>query len=246
MNFKIIAFNILIFLFSGKNCLCQELSIGGTAIYTHTNQRVKMKNSKEDFENTDYSYTFSYEHFIKNSRISVFASTTKFDGFTMIKFEEGTVIDVDGFSVVGDGFSGVKIRKYDLGVTYNLIKNYRRFYLKPFGGVGLQLSKIKDVDIFTYLFTANGPDYFQISPITVDKFKTSQFVPFLGFKTGFVFWKRLDIGFIFQGVYGFKSYQDMFFTYSYRGEPQETAVFEATGTGLFCTFNIGFRIFKQE
>jgi len=224
----------------------QEVSIGGTAIYTHTNQRVKMKNSKEDFENTDYSYTFSYEHFIKNSRISVFASTTKFDGFTMIKFEEGTVIDVDGFSVVGDGFSGVKIRKYDLGVTYNLIKNYRRFYLKPFGGVGLQLSKIEDVEIFTNLFTANGPDYFQIGPITVDKFKTSQFVPFIGFKTGFVFWKRLDIGFTFQGVYGFKSYQDMFFTYSYRGEPQETAVFEATGTGLFCTFNLGFRIFKQE
>jgi hypothetical protein len=44
----------------------QTLNIGFGPIYTLTNQSVRMINSKEDFQNTDYHFVFSYEQYLKN------------------------------------------------------------------------------------------------------------------------------------------------------------------------------------
>jgi hypothetical protein len=223
----------------------QTISFGYGPIYTHTNQKVKMVNSKEDFQNTDDQFDISYEHFIKNSRFSILASYSTFDGYTWIKFREGSVIAPDGFPVIGDGFSGTTLHRFDFGISYNLIPEKYKFYLKPLILFGIQKSIPKDVEIYSELFKVDGPEYFELEPISAEQFNTTQIVPSIGFKTGVVLWKRIELGLTVQGVLGFKSYQNMYFKYSYKGVPQETAIFEANGTGVYTALSIGYRFVKQ-
>ena len=102
----------------------------------------------------------------------------------------------------------------------------------------------EQVEIYSESLPINGPNYFELEPISADPRNTMQIVPSLGLHTGFVFWKRLDIGLSFQGVYGYKPYQKMYFKYQYKGISQPSAEYEATGTGLFVTFGIGYRFAK--
>ncbi len=223
----------------------QSISIGYGPVFTHTNQKVKMVNSEEDFQNTDYQFSIKYEHFIKNSKLSVLGSYSSFDGHTWIKFREGSVIAPDGFPVIGDGFSGTTLHRFDFGISYNLIPEKFKFYLKPLILFGIQKSIPKDVEIYSELFKVDGPEYFELEPISAEQFNTTQIVPSIGFKTGVVLWKRIELGLTVQGVLGFKSYQNMYFKYSYKGVPQETAIFEANGTGVYTALSIGYRFVKQ-
>jgi hypothetical protein len=222
----------------------QSISIGYGPIFTHTNQKVKMVNSEEDFQNTDYQFSINYEHFIKNSKFSVVGSYSSFAGHTWIKFREGSVIAPDGFPTLGVGYSGVIIHRFDLGLSYNLLHNHSTIYFKPFLNIGIQISK-SDGSEYGAFERQNGPEYIELEPISAQTFNNSQIVPSLGLKTGVILWKRIELGLTVQGVLGFKSYQNMYFKYSYKGVPQETAVFEANGTGIYTTLSIGYRFVKQ-
>ena len=222
----------------------QTFSVGITSVWTHTNQVVKMVHSEEDFQNTDYCLSLCYEQVLKNKRYVLFGNFSRFSGNTWIKFSEGSVIAPDGFPVVGDGFSGVNVTRLDFGIQYNLLKVKDRFYLRPFLGLGIQISRKTGDEIWAEYLKTAGPDYAELEPVTAEPLNTVQVVPTLGFKTGIALWRRLDLSFTVQGVYGFKSYQNMFYKYASRGVPQETAVFEATGTGMFYTLGIGYRFRK--
>lgn len=223
----------------------QAITIGYGPIFTHTNQKVKMINSEEDFQNTDYQVTINYEHYFKNSNFSVLGSYSTFDGHTWIKFREGSVIAPDGFPTLGVGYSGVNINRFDLSLSYNLLHNHSIIYFKPFFTIGIQISK-SDGSEYGAFERQNGPEYIELEPISAQTFNNSQIVPSLGFKTGVVLWKRIEIGLTIQGVLGFKSYQNMYFKYSYKGVLQETAVFEANGTGIYTAFSIGYRFVNQD
>jgi hypothetical protein len=223
----------------------QSISIGYGPIFTHTNQKVKMVNSEEDFQNTDYQFSINYEHFIKNSKFSVLGSYSSFDGHTWIKFREGSVIAPDGFPTLGVGYSGTSLIRIDFGIACNLISSKYSFFLKPLLLIGLQKSTQKEVDIYSEIFEIYGPEYVQNELVSAEQFNTTQIVPSLGFKTGVVLWKRIELGLTVQGVLGFKSFQNMYFKYSYKGVPQETAVFEANGTGIYTALSIGYRFVKQ-
>lgn len=241
MKFLISTFCLVFFC----NIVCaQSISVGYGPIFTHTNQKIKMVNSEEDFQNTDYQFSINYEHFIKNSRFSILGSYTSFDGHTWIKFREGSVIAPDGFPTLGVGYSGVDINKVDLGVSYNLFQNLGKISFKPFFTFGIQISK-SDGSEYGAFERQNGPEYIELEPISAQTFNNSQIVPSLGFKTGIVLWKRIELGLTVQGVLGFKSYQNMYFKYSYKGVPQETAVFEANGTGIYTALSIGYKFVKQ-
>jgi hypothetical protein len=237
-------FTLLLMVFCWKNIYSQTISIGYGPIFTHTNQKVKMIDSQEDFQNTDFQFSLNYEQPIKESKYSLVGAFSKFDGHTWIKFREGSVIAPDGFPVIGDGFSGTSLYRLDFGIDYNLISSKYNFYFKPIILIGWQKSFKKDVEIYSSLFKVDGPEYFELEPINAEQLNTSQLVPSLGFRTGFVAWKRIDLGFTIQGVYGHKSYQNMYFKYAYKGEPQETAIFEANGTGIYTALSIGYQISK--
>lgn len=223
----------------------QAISIGYGPIFTHTNQKVKMVNSEDDFMNTDEQFVVNYEHFLKNHRYSVIGTYSNFDGHTWIKFREGSVIAPDGFPTLGVGYSGVNISRFYIGLCYDLLYNHNIIYLKPFLNIGLQISKSNGYEYGAFE-RQNGPEYFELEPISGEQFNTTQIVPSLGIKTGFVVWKRIELGLTIQGVLGFKSYQNMYFKYSYKGVPQETAVFEAKGTGVFTALSIGYRFVKKS
>jgi hypothetical protein len=222
----------------------QTLSFGYGPIFTHTNQKVKMVNSEEDFQNTDNQFVFSYEHNLKNTRYSVFGTYSKFDGHTWIKFREGSVIAPDGFPTLGVGYSGVKINKFDVGWCFNFLKSNKIFFVKSLLSLGLQISKT-DGSEYGAFEMQNGPEYVELEPISARTFNSSQFVPSFGIKTGVLLWSHIELGLTFQGVLGHKSYQNMYFKYSYKGVPQETAVFEANGTGIYTALSIGYRFVKK-
>lgn len=242
MKFLISTFYIVVFC----NCVCaQSISIGYGPIFTHTNQKVKMVNSEEDFQNTDYQLVFSYEHLLKNSKCSIFGTFSKFNGYTWIKFREGSLIAPDGFPTLGVGFSGINITKFEFGSFYNCFRLNKWSFFKPFVSLGIQRSNKNEWEFWADLEPITGPEYVELEPILVESNNTTQIVPSLGFKTGFVLWKRIELGLTVQGVLGFKSYQNLYFKYSYKGVPQETAVFEANGTGIYTALSIGYRFVKQ-
>ena len=91
---------------------------------------------------------------------------------------------------------------------------------------------------------ADGPDYVQTAPRILNSQNTGQITVSTGLKTGFVFWKRLDVGLTIQGIYAAKTYQQLYYDYNYKGVPQPTAVFSSTGIGFFYTLGIGYRFAK--
>jgi hypothetical protein len=242
MKFFITSLFIIFFTYLSKS---QIISIGSGPIFTHTNQKVKMVNSKEDFQNTGYQFCLAFEYFLKNDYLSLIGSYTKFNGSTWIKFREGSVVASDGFPTLGVGYSGVVIHRLNLAMTYNLFNVRNRFFVKPIISIGLQNSN-PDGSEYGAFERQNGPEYFELEPITAETFKTTQFVPSVGIRTGVLLWGFLEFGLEIMGALGSKSYQNMNFKYMYKGNPQETAVFEAKGTGIFTTFSIGYKFGKEK
>lgn len=242
INRKIIT-GIFVFCLVSSIGFAQTLSIGFGLNYTLTHQKKPMVKGMDYFDNTDNSFKFSYEHSLRLKKWSIFGTYTKYEGYTFISFKEGSVITPDGFPLIGNGFNGVNVSRIDLGVFWHTFKK-KKFFLKTSISIGLQVSKTNGSEIAN-LITIDGPDYFELEPIWVKPHNTKQIVPSIGVKMGYVFWKRLELSLQIQGVYGFKSFQNMYFNYSYKGVPQEIAVFEATGTGVFTSLSIGYR-FKKE
>ncbi len=224
--------------------VCQTLNIGFGPIYTLTNQSARMINSKEDFQNTDYHFVCSYEQYLKSKKLSIIAQFSKYEGHTWIKFSKGSVIAPDGFPTLGVGYSGVNNSRIDLLFSYNLINYHKYFFLKPTLGIGLQISKENGSEYGAFE-RQNGPDYVELEPISATTNKVTQIVPLLGFKTGFALFQKLEISLSINGLYGFKSFQKMYFKYAYKGIIQPTAIFEASGTGLYTSFIVGYRFFKR-
>lgn len=99
----------------------QTLSIGFGPNYTLTTQRVRMVNSKNYFDNTDDSFKFTYDHEIVEDKFSISLSFTKFEGYTFIAFEEGSVMNPNGAIIMAIGFYGVDLNRFDIDLNYNLI-----------------------------------------------------------------------------------------------------------------------------
>lgn len=223
----------------------QSITASFLRIFGTTTAVVPVINHGNGPDGTDNSFSFSYEHFIKNKRYSIVSSYAKFNGCTLIYFEEGGWIGRGGTPISGYGFcAGIKVHRFDIGVSYNLLKNKRKFYFKPSIFLGLQKSNKTGISFWNDGEPVNGPSYFELEPMSAEPMNTAQIVPSLGFHTGFVFWKRLDVGITFQGVYAFKPYQKMYLKYQYKGVVQPMAEYESTGTGLFVGLGIGYRFAK--
>jgi len=223
----------------------QALSLSYLRIISESSIVVPVVNGITGSDGTDDSFSVAYEHFLKNKKCSVVTSYSKFNGCTILYFEADGWIGQDGTPISGYGFChGVKVHRFDVGFSYNLLKTHKKIYAKPAFGIGLQKSVKTGSEFWNNGEPVNGPNYFEIEPMVAKPLNTTQITPWLGLRAGFVFWNRLDIGLGIQGVYAFKPYQKMYLKYQYKGEVQPMAEYESTGTGLFVTFGIGYRFAK--
>ena len=214
--------------------------------YTLSKMKVPLVNGKDWLDNTDFSFKFSLELPLKITKIkttSIAFNYTQYDGATNIPFERGSVLDPAGFPIIGVGFVGINAHNFTTSLKWDVFQPSSKYFISPYAGFGIQISKWNG---WEYWDTNNiiGPDYVQTSPIQVESLNTIQPIPTIGLKSGIVFWKRLELGLDVQGVYAFKSYQNMYLDYEYLGEPQPTAVYETTGTGVFTAIFLGYRIKK--
>ena len=240
---KSIPFYMLLLMVSGT-AYGQSLTASFGPIFTKTNAVVPVVNGKEDFSNTDYSFSISYQHFLKNKKYALGAAYSQYDGCTFIVFEHGGWIAGGGIALAKGFCHGVKLYRFDLSTSCLLTQNGKKFYFKPFAAAGLQLSRTTGIEYWREALQVAGPNYFELEPVSAEPMNTAQVVPSLGFHTGFLFWRRLDLGLSVQGVYAFKPYQKMYLKYHYKGTPQPVAEYESTGTGLFVAFGIGYRLAK--
>ena len=125
---KLLHFSIIItlsiFLYS------QSISASFGPIFTLSHALVPVVNGKDDFDNTDYTFSFSFEQYFKDKKYSLMVSYCNFNGCTFILFEEGGYISGGGV-ITATGFcAGVDIKRYDLGISYLLTKTNRKFYFK--------------------------------------------------------------------------------------------------------------------
>lgn len=240
---QIVSFLILLCI-TIQNGSAQTLGVGFCAVFTHTRQKVRMINSKDDFQNTAYAFNLSYEQ-ILNKKSSLQLSYLSYPGDIWMKFREGSIIRYDNQATLGIGFNGATVSNITTNYLYNIIPRSSRCYLKPFLGLTYQFTKPNNWGFYD-IEPPHGPDYVQTAPMRTEAFRTFHVLPSLGVNMGFVFWKRLELGLDIQGVYGFKPIQRLYFTYSYKGVPQGTAIFETTGTGIFSTIKVGYRLVKLK
>lgn len=233
-------------LFFGKGIMNgQALSLSHLRIISKSSVIVPVVNGPTGSDGTDDSFVINYEHFLSDKKLSFAASYLKFNGCTTIYFEAGGWIGQDGTPISGYGFcQGVKVHRVDITLLYNLLNKNKKLYIKPAFGIGLQKSVKTDIEFWNNAEPINGPNYFELEPMSAEPINTTQIVPSIGFRTGFLFWKRLDIGLGVQGVYAFKPYQKMYLKYQYKGVVQPMAEYESTGTGLFVTLGVGYRFAK--
>ncbi len=215
----------------------QTISLGFGPIFTQSVQKVKLVNGVNDFQNTGFNYNFKYEHKLKLKNSEIFAFLNYFPGETWITIDKSKAI-----YEYGNGFKGINIIRLDLCFQYEIIK-LRNYFIKVGIGIGNQISRRNGYDPFDSIYEIFGPDYSMNEPITIS-YNSFQIVPVINFKTGFVTFRRFEVFFNIQGVYGSKSYQTMNLNYSHKGIIQKTAVIEARGTGLFPLFGIGYKIVK--
>lgn len=242
--FRYILSSIFLLCLNIQNIPAQTLGVGFCAVFTHTRQKIRMVHSKDHFENTTYSYTLSYEQILGN-KSSLQLSYIDYPAYIWIRFPEGSVIGNDQQKTLGIGFIGARVSKFVTSYSFNIVPHSSKSYFKLLLGLTHQFTKPNEW-VYYDPEPPNGPDYAQTAPMRTEAFKTFQVLPSFGIKTGFVFWKRLELGLDIQGAYDFKPFQRMYFTYSYKGVPQETAVFETTGTGIFSSINLGYRLVKPK
>lgn len=240
---KVLAFLAFALIVNTVNC--QSVAVSFVQVYTHTNAPTPVVNGGDDFQNTSNTFCFLYEHFLKNKKCSAIASYMRFDGCTFVYFEPGGWIAGGGEALAKGFCAGAKVSRFDLGFSYLLSRSNKKFYFKSLIAAGLQMSRKTGVEYWADGLPINGPHYFELEPMAAAVWNTAQVVPSIGFRTGFVFWKRLDIGLGVQGVYAFKPYQKMYLKYQYKGTPQPIAEYESTGTGLFVTFGVGYRFISR-
>lgn len=242
MRFKRI-FSILLLIFITQSLKSQIISVSQVILLTHTNQSSKMINSCEDFSHAGNPFVFGYEHLLKKSSILIYGRYYQFEGSTTIRFYEGAVIDIYGLGIDGIGYEGADIKKIDLGIKYNLVDWKSIFFVKLNSGIGFQQSVKNGYDFWSVPGEINGPDYVETTPLDAESRNTFQIMPTLGFECSFMAFKKIELSFMFQGFYGFVPYQSMYLDYTYKGVKQKTAVFDATGTGIYFGVGLGYKVF---
>ena len=207
-----------------------------------TNQKVKMINTKEDFSFEKGFWEAELEIPL-GKQISIAFSYFEYEGITKVAFPRGSVLLVNGLNVGKVGFSGIDMRRY------NFISRYtfgRKFLFEPGLGFSYQKSIANEYEVGS-LNVVNGPDYVATDTRSTTYTK-AQIIPVAEIKLSYGFFDILYLNLRVAGALGFKSHQDLFMDYTYKGVQQPTAIFQARGTGVFYTFGLSLNfgtVFKK-
>jgi len=224
-----VLFLLIIVLPCASSAQMQVFGGWGTAT-GYTQQSQKMIYSKNDLSLSSMQNYFGLEY--QKKRMSFIGAFSFFKGTTMMRISRDH----------RDGYNGADVTRFDLGCTYNILKMHKKIFIKPFVMLGVQYSKETAV-LWGEAVRIFGPDYYQAEIPYSEGYDTTQIVPSLGVRTGVKLYKRLSIGLNIQGVYAFKTYQKIFFNYTYKNDPTvRTAVFDSRGTGLFSTLFLSFDV----
>jgi hypothetical protein len=222
----------------------QAVYLSSAQVYSYSNAISPVKNMNGKLLNTETTITFGYEHFLKKKRLSVFANFIRYNACTFVHFEPGGVV-AGGGEILAKGFcGGTIIKKIDSGVSFSPIRPRKRFFFRPSIGVGLQWTKNTGVEYWGDGLPINGPSYFELEPMRSETIKSTQIVPNIGLRTGFLFWNRFDVSIGVNACYAFFPIQKLHLKYEYKGDRQPDAEYETTGTGMFTTLSVGYRFAK--
>jgi hypothetical protein len=188
-----------------------------------------------------YFIGLNYEHFT-SSKFSYHLQYTNYQDVTYITPDTAGYHDGSGYPISAVGWPGVKVHRLDFGAGYNIFKN-RKIILQPFITISFQQAFYRGWEYYDSWI--NGPHYYQTAPMKAEAFNIFQITPGFGLKAGYAFANRYELFLKFNQIYGYRAYQRLTLTYTYKGVPQPNAVYESNGTGYFIALGLGYRIGKK-
>jgi hypothetical protein len=233
------------------DCFGQTFCVQFGAIAPYTRPQPALVGTDKAFDgNQDEFRFYRYEHQItRNSAFNLVLQHFEYKGSTTMHFKAGGYMantspsnPAGDYAIVGVGFGGTDVRRYDLGLSYNVLNICKRFFLSPTFMVGLQKVKSNGNEIYNIPIT--GPDYIENRPRWAEIHEGNQVVGTLGTSMGWLFWKRIGLYFDFQYTYAHHPFQSMYFDYKYKGVQQPLGVFKATGTSLLASVGVKYRFHK--
>lgn len=218
------------------SCKAQTISFGIGPVHTYTNQT---KPLIKGINYLYYSYVQKWFGFHSNIYRTIDLN------IALANYDILTRMPVDKY--IGKGFTGARITRLDVGLSYNILKSTNRAYIKPSFVIGHQYAR-KIADLWSEQFRVFGPDYYQTKlPVSEGK-SNFQLVPVVGINIGIKFLKRIEAGILIQGIYGYRTFQSFEFYYYHKDSPaiERTARFESRGTGINSALYLGVNIANKS
>lgn len=184
----------------------------------------------------------TYEHLFKKKKFTLIGSYNYFYASDFYTAE--AYLEKDFCNNFVECFTTERLSRFDVMLGYNLLK-CKRYYLRPFAGFGIQCSFLTEDRVYNYRNDVFRGDFQRTSYTEIKPYHNTQIVPTAGLKTGFIFWKHLNIGFQFQAMQARKPYQRLSVFYKYQGVQQPNAVFSTDGTGISFQLNMGIKFGKS-
>ncbi len=217
----------------------QTIRLGVLDFYTYIYSNPKLVESENlpnwhrsfDFPNFEYSYEHHYKDF----------------DFILsyMKFNTGTYISTD-YIVFGD--DDILIRRFDLGLGYDIFKGKQWFYIKPSLFLGLQSSKpTMRNNCLGCMKSVTGPNYFE-DTTWVTSYNNVQLIPSFSLNVGVKIIKRIGVGLEYKLSYAGKMVQSIDFKYYYKDRPNDILYTKsrATGTGRYISYYISYDLAPRE
>lgn len=237
MKYIIKAISVTILIITLKvSCIAQTFSFGLGPVHTYTNQTKPLVNGVNRLHYAYIQKRFGCSSILFKS-LDFNIAISNYDILTLMPLS----------SYGGQGFTGARITRFDVGLSYNLLKSSNHVYVKPSFSVGHQYAR-KLGDLWAEQFRVYGPDYYQTKlPISEGK-SNFQLVPVIGINIGIKFLKRIEAGILIQGIYGYRTFQSFEFYYYYKDSPaiERTARFESRGTGINSALYLGVNIANKN
>lgn len=189
---------------------------------------------EKSFDETEYkSSAFSYPVF--NGKFKITGIFGNFWGLTYFNADDGEV-------TIGSGSGRTKINRYGLQLSWNMMTWKNRIKFGPYIRLDYESSNVQ-VEGVSYgsTYTVENNKNYQ-GQVYVEPFAGGQILPSLGLSLSIrLFWKISFIGDMFWS-FGHRTYQRMWFDYSYKGVPQPRAEWHTKGSGFVKTLGIGIQI----
>lgn len=148
----------------------------------------------------------------------------------------------DDLRSIGNGSAYTKLNRFGLQLNWDVIKYKKQLILSPYIRIGYEHNDVQIPGITNSRNYLPEPNNNYAGSIFVETFDGGQILPTLGLRLSIrPFWKFWIYGDLSYSL-GHKTYQRLYFDYTYKGVEQPRAEWHSQGSGLIKSIGIGIQL----